>query len=72
MCQRRLTTPPLVSGYDAVGHNVEDGKQEEANLKMEKDKMNHNSWCSEAFLQKTFHSSGSDKQLRYSNQLKCI
>lgn len=28
-----LTTLPLVSGYDEVGHDVEDGKQEEANLK---------------------------------------
>lgn len=28
-----LTTFPLVSCYDAVGHNVEDCKQEEANLK---------------------------------------
>ena len=30
---RTLTTLPLVPGYDAVGHNVEDCKQEETNLK---------------------------------------
>lgn len=30
----RLTTLPLVSGYDEVRHDVEDCKQEEANLKM--------------------------------------
>lgn len=28
-----LTTLPLVSGYDAVGHDVKDSKQEEAYLK---------------------------------------
>ncbi len=30
-----LTTLSLVSGYDAVGHNVEDREQEEANLKQQ-------------------------------------
>lgn len=28
-----LTTLSLVSGYDTIGHDVEDCKQEEANLK---------------------------------------
>lgn len=28
-----LTTLPLVSSYDAVGNDVENSKQEEANLK---------------------------------------
>lgn len=34
----RRTTFPFVSGYNAVGDDVEDGKQEEANLKNEKKK----------------------------------
>lgn len=35
----RRTTFPFVSGYNAVGDDVEDGKQEEANLKNEKKKL---------------------------------
>lgn len=34
-----LTTLPLVSSYDAVGHNVENCEQEEANLKWQEDNL---------------------------------